>query len=101
MTADGGPLFPLGRGIRGRIESCKNTAIIATDHRLFSEACGRKVRSWRLSGQAVARLGWFWMGPVSDFSEEPVLGCEPVTLDISAVPACPAGSVFARASVFI
>jgi hypothetical protein len=36
---------------------------------------------------------------VSDLSEEPVVGCG--QLDIGAVPDCPAGSVFARASVFI
>ena len=46
-------------------------------------------------------LGCLWMGPVSDFSEEPVLGCEPAKLDTVVVPDCPAGSVFARASVFI
>ena len=45
----------------------------------------------RLSGQAAVWLGWFLVGPASDFSEEPVKGWEPVTLDISAVPKCPAG----------
>jgi len=41
-------------------------------------------------------------GPVSDFSEEPMLGCESVTLDIGAVPDCPAGPAarrFASASM--
>ena len=46
----------------------------------------------RFPGQVASWVGFVVVGPVSGFSEEPVQGCEPVTLDIRAVPGCPAGS---------
>src|SRR5664279_4682685 len=62
----------------------------------------RLVPLGRLSGQAAVWLGLLLVGPVSDFSEEPVMGCELATLDINVVPDCPAGlTVFVSASASI
>jgi hypothetical protein len=38
-------------------------------------------------------VGWLVAGPGSDFSEVPMLGCEPAALEPAAVPACPPGPV--------
>lgn len=56
----------------------------------------RLVPLGRLSGQVASWVGFVVVGLVSDLSEEPVQGCEPVTLDISAVPGCPAGPTARR-----
>ena len=37
-------------------------------------------------------VSWRLAGPVSDWSEVPVSGCESAALDIRVVPECPAGS---------
>ena len=59
-------------------------------------------RQGRLSGQVAVWVGWLLVGPVSDCSEEPIVGCESVALDIGVVPACPAGpAVFRLASLAI
>jgi hypothetical protein len=42
-------------------------------------------------------LGWVVAGPGSDFSEEPVWECEPVTLESVVVSQCPPGPVTACA----
>jgi hypothetical protein len=42
---------------------------------------------------AGAGVGWLAAGPGSDFSEEPVQGSEPATLEPVAVPVCPPGPV--------
>ena len=69
----------------------------ATQSRSSSEWIDRSLPLGRLSGQVAVWIGLLVVGPVSDLSEELVSGCEPVTLDCSVVPECPAGLTDRRA----
>jgi len=79
------------RVFRGRALSS-----VATSSSRSGECTERSVPLGRLSGQVASWVGFVVVGLVSDFSEEPVVGCEPVMLDISAVPGCRTGPTARR-----